>query len=293
MSDPTNEERVKETLWAFGDAGPDDIDELLEQLPKGVQTSLPDSAGRPYAGLTALGIAAGFNADPRVTRLLLARHMASPDGAPGQRTPLMSAASSGRADVCQMLIEAGADLNLQNKYGFTALHIACTRGELEVAQALVEAGACTDIQTKDESTPLHFAIEDNHPDLAWVVRSQSAIQAINHSDQRAFDLARERSLGSDGDLLQVLDTAQPSLLMTELVTVVLTHCSRTTSRQRSTSTSLAVEQPTTFSRSTTILLEQWWSESACAMTCFEQVKHRRLFHGMAIWQCRERPGRRR
>ena len=206
MSDPTNEERVKETLWAFGDAGPDDIDELLEQLPKGVQTSLPDSAGRPYAGLTALGIAAGFNADPRVTRLLLARHMASPDGAPGQRTPLMSAASSGRADVCQMLIEAGADLNLQNKYGFTALHIACTRGELEVAQALVEAGACTDIQTKDESTPLHFAIEDNHPDLAWVVRSQSAIQAINHSDQRAFDLARERSLGSDGDLLQVLDT---------------------------------------------------------------------------------------
>ena len=68
----------------------------------------------------------------------------------------------------------------------------------------------------------------------------------------------------------VLDTAQPFRLMTELVTVVLMHCSRTTSRQRSTSTSLAVEQPTTFSRSTTILLEQWWSESTCAMTCFRR-----------------------
>lgn len=219
MPEPINEEQVEQTLMAFGRVDPAAIEELLGQLPLGDSTSLPESAG-PLAGLTALGIAASFNPDPRVTRILLAQFLSSPNGAPGKRTPLMGAAGSGRADICQMLIEAGADLNIQNEHGFTALHIACYRGHVAVARTLIEAGACADIQTNDESTPLHFAVEEGHADVAWVVRSQSAIRAIDHADRRAFDLACEGPLRSDRLLLHVLDTgAIPGHYWTQITAI--------------------------------------------------------------------------
>lgn len=37
-------------------------------------------------------------------------------------TPLINAVKKGRTDVIDMLISFGANINIQNKYGYTALH---------------------------------------------------------------------------------------------------------------------------------------------------------------------------
>jgi ankyrin repeat protein len=57
------------------------------------------------------------------------------------RTALMIAAAEGHSDVVQMLIEAGADIELLDEEGASALTLARDNGHLDVAAALVAAGA--------------------------------------------------------------------------------------------------------------------------------------------------------
>jgi ankyrin repeat protein len=57
------------------------------------------------------------------------------------RTALMVAAAEGHADVADLLIEAGADLNLLDQEGSSALSLARSYGNLDVAAKLEAAGA--------------------------------------------------------------------------------------------------------------------------------------------------------
>ena len=47
----------------------------------------------------------------------------------------------GHLEVVRALIAAGADVNLPNKDGLTALILAAKKGHLEVVQVLIAAGA--------------------------------------------------------------------------------------------------------------------------------------------------------
>ena len=71
--------------------------------------------------------------------------------------PLHLASRKGHVDVARMLVEHGADVSAQDKYGWTPLHWASTKGQGDVARMLVEHGA--DVSAQDEYgwTPLHRA----------------------------------------------------------------------------------------------------------------------------------------
>ncbi len=56
-------------------------------------------------------------------------------------TALISASVFGKTDIARALIEAGADLNLQNKEGSTALHSATFLCRTEVVEMLLAHGA--------------------------------------------------------------------------------------------------------------------------------------------------------
>jgi ankyrin repeat protein len=57
------------------------------------------------------------------------------------RTALMVAAAEGHAEVVELLIEAGSDVNLLDEEGASALTLARSYGNLDVAATLVNAGA--------------------------------------------------------------------------------------------------------------------------------------------------------
>jgi ankyrin repeat protein len=57
------------------------------------------------------------------------------------RTALMLAAAEGHADVVQLLIEAGSDIEATDEEGSTALWLARSAGHLDVAAMLAAAGA--------------------------------------------------------------------------------------------------------------------------------------------------------
>jgi ankyrin repeat protein len=72
------------------------------------------------------------------------------------RTPLHLACSGGHLNIVELLVQKGADLNVQDSYSRTPLHLACSGGHLNIVELLVQKGADLNVQDKDSRTPLHF-----------------------------------------------------------------------------------------------------------------------------------------
>lgn len=68
------------------------------------------------------------------------------------------------------LIKAGADLNMQDHHGGTALIYACLFSHVELAMTLIRAGAKLDLQDNSQSTALHRA--------AWRSATKDVVEAL-------------------------------------------------------------------------------------------------------------------
>ena len=76
------------------------------------------------------------------------------------------------------MLESGMDVNMQNKYGWTPLHIAIRRDRREMVEKLLEKGA--DINRVDGVgwTPLMEAIMDDMPELCEYLINKGADKTI-------------------------------------------------------------------------------------------------------------------
>lgn len=75
-------------------------------------------------------------------------------------------------------LENGADINLQNKYGWTLLHIAIRRDRRDMVEYLLEKGADIDMIDGVGWTPLMEAIMDDMPDLVSYLLEKGADTSI-------------------------------------------------------------------------------------------------------------------
>jgi hypothetical protein len=83
------------------------------------------------------------------------------------RQPIHYAARGGQADMITFLAAQGSNVNAQDKYGFTPLHLASEIGQCGAVQALLDAGASSDLTTyRERSTPLHWAAKWGHLETA-------------------------------------------------------------------------------------------------------------------------------
>uniref|UniRef100_UPI001446D9C4 ankyrin repeat and MYND domain-containing protein 2-like n=1 Tax=Epinephelus lanceolatus TaxID=310571 RepID=UPI001446D9C4 len=61
-------------------------------------------------------------------------------------TPLMHAAYKGKAEMCRLLLQHGADVNCnQHEHGYTALMFAGLSGKTDITWMMLDAGAETDV----------------------------------------------------------------------------------------------------------------------------------------------------
>lgn len=79
-----------------------------------------------------------------------------------------------RPDMVQLLLDAGADISVQNQWGRTPLHVAARRGSREVAALLLARGADPDAATREGWTTLHVAYRAGQPELVELLLSAGA-----------------------------------------------------------------------------------------------------------------------
>jgi hypothetical protein len=97
--------------------------------------------------------------DLEAARILL-KNRANPDGDEQVRDsrPLLLAAHLGMTEMVRLLLDEGAELEIEDNMGLTALHWASREDRLETVQFLLSRGAEIDKTGLDEATPLYSAV---------------------------------------------------------------------------------------------------------------------------------------
>ena len=109
------------------------------------------------------------------------------------KTPLHLASQSGQVDVVRMLIEHGADLTAEFGGGLTPLHFASDLGQVEVVRALIELGADLTAQNADGETPLHLVSRWGRVEIACMLIEHGAdLTAQNYDGKTPLHLASQR-----------------------------------------------------------------------------------------------------
>ena len=86
-------------------------------------------------------------------------------------TALIWAAYNSSIDITHALLEKGADTDMQNEKGNTALTYAAWYGRTDITHALLEKGADAGLKTKKGQTAWDLAAENGHHDLAQAIRT--------------------------------------------------------------------------------------------------------------------------
>lgn len=76
------------------------------------------------------------------------------------------------------LIEAGADVNMQNRYGESLLHITIRRDRREMVAILLDNGADINRQDAPGWTPLMECVMDDMPELCALLIEKGADKSI-------------------------------------------------------------------------------------------------------------------
>uniref|UniRef100_A0A1A7YJW3 Ankyrin repeat and MYND domain-containing protein 2 n=1 Tax=Iconisemion striatum TaxID=60296 RepID=A0A1A7YJW3_9TELE len=87
-------------------------------------------------------------------------------------TPLMHAAYKGKADMCKLLLQHGADVNCnEHEHGYTALMFAGLSGKTDITWMMLDAGAETDVTNSVGRTAAQMAAFVGQHDCVTVINN--------------------------------------------------------------------------------------------------------------------------
>lgn len=104
---------------------------------------------------------------------------------------LFDAASTGRTDMIDALVQAGADVNAYDPRGFTPLILAAYNGHLDTVEALIgrKADACKPDATQGNTAQMGVAFKGYDAIAARLLRAGCPVDARNHQGQTALMMA--------------------------------------------------------------------------------------------------------
>ena len=114
-------------------------------------------------------------------------------------SPLMLASLKGLVQICQQLIEKGADVN---KPGWAPLHYAATHGHLAVMTLLLEKHAYIDAASPNGSTPLMMAAHYGTPSAVKLLLEAGADPLLrNEQGLSAIDFAQRANRADSAEII--------------------------------------------------------------------------------------------
>ncbi len=125
-------------------------------------------------------------------------------------TPLHVAASRGKHEVVQLLIDYGADLaGAPAEDQWTPLVFAAYRGHLEAVKVLVENGAGV---TEADGNPIHFAGQRKHKDICRLLAQHGAVDDL--VDSTDYDVVQffRAAYSYDPDTVEQILTRREELV---------------------------------------------------------------------------------
>ncbi len=113
-------------------------------------------------------------------------------------TPIHAASWNGHAEVVKLLIEAGANVNLLNEWGFSPLMTAAEMGNARVASLLIDAGAKVNFVAEchdcGDETALTLAAQYGHIEVVeLLLRSGANKMHRRYDGLTALDLATQKN----------------------------------------------------------------------------------------------------
>jgi hypothetical protein len=124
-----------------------------------------------------------------------------------KQTPLMKASSWGDEKAVRYLLDHGANINLKDKLGRTALHLTVWPAHAEVLKLLLEKGAKISIQDNQGNTPLHVAVLRQNEEITKILLEKGApIDIRNNNNETPLDLAQKQKNKKFVELLTQYNT---------------------------------------------------------------------------------------
>lgn len=115
---------------------------------------------------------------------------------------LLTAATKGRTDTVRILLNKGANINVQNKTGNTPLMLTTERNHLATAQTLLDNGADANVQNKYEWTALMWAAGYRRTAILKAIITHGADMELKNEDGKtALIWATERG---HSDMVKIL-----------------------------------------------------------------------------------------
>jgi hypothetical protein len=93
-------------------------------------------------------------------------------------TKLIEAASDGSLERVAKLLSLGANVNVRDKWGWSALSMAAYGGHENIAKLLLGCGAETDVPDVDGDTPLDLATNRGNANVVIAIEEERANRAV-------------------------------------------------------------------------------------------------------------------
>ena len=125
-----------------------------------------DVDGKSSRSKKSLLLVAAEKGNAELLDLLIERGADVNYGPPRMMSPLHRTVRQGKVELFHRLVEAGADISQKGPGGWRPLHYAARYGRTEIATFLVESGCDINAKTSKRETALHLAFELELPHIA-------------------------------------------------------------------------------------------------------------------------------